>query len=186
MYATKSRKLFALFYSFINFSKLLPWHSFWNLLAQFSKILKPWRNKKQNLTLFWILLFKSRLGTSILIAYIFKQIFSWKSVFVWLSFLESKVELFRTKYSPYYRQINRDRTYSTISSDILFKLCSALFSRGNLIIKWIQKKYARPCSLQGARGSVVGWGTMLQAGKSRVRFPMWSHNLMGLHVLLQG
>jgi hypothetical protein len=24
----------------------------------------------------------------------------------------------------------------------------------------------------GARGSVVGWGTMLQAGRSRVRFPM--------------
>jgi hypothetical protein len=24
------------------------------------------------------------------------------------------------------------------------------------------------------RSSVVGWGTMLQAGKSRVRFPMWS------------
>jgi hypothetical protein len=26
--------------------------------------------------------------------------------------------------------------------------------------------------LQGARDSVVGWGTMLQAGRSRVRFPM--------------
>jgi hypothetical protein len=26
--------------------------------------------------------------------------------------------------------------------------------------------------LVGARGSVVGWGTMLQAGRSRVRFPM--------------
>jgi hypothetical protein len=26
----------------------------------------------------------------------------------------------------------------------------------------------------GARGSVVGWGTMLQAGRSRVRFPMRS------------
>jgi hypothetical protein len=25
-----------------------------------------------------------------------------------------------------------------------------------------------------ARGSVVGWGTMLQVGKSRVRFPMRS------------
>jgi hypothetical protein len=24
----------------------------------------------------------------------------------------------------------------------------------------------------GARGGVVGWGTMLQAGRSRVRFPM--------------
>jgi hypothetical protein len=28
----------------------------------------------------------------------------------------------------------------------------------------------------GARGSVVGSGTMLQAGKSRVRFPMRSLN----------
>jgi hypothetical protein len=28
--------------------------------------------------------------------------------------------------------------------------------------------------LCGARGSVVGWGTMLQAGRSRVRFPMRS------------
>jgi hypothetical protein len=26
--------------------------------------------------------------------------------------------------------------------------------------------------IRGARGSVVGWGTMLQAGRSRVRFPM--------------
>jgi hypothetical protein len=26
----------------------------------------------------------------------------------------------------------------------------------------------------GARGSVIGWGTMLQAGRSRVRFPMKS------------
>jgi hypothetical protein len=28
--------------------------------------------------------------------------------------------------------------------------------------------------MMGARGSVVGWGTMLQAGRSRVRFPMRS------------
>jgi hypothetical protein len=27
---------------------------------------------------------------------------------------------------------------------------------------------------KGARGGVVGWGTMLQAGRSRVRFSMWS------------
>jgi hypothetical protein len=26
---------------------------------------------------------------------------------------------------------------------------------------------------EGARGSVVGWGTMLQAVRSRVRVPMW-------------
>jgi hypothetical protein len=28
------------------------------------------------------------------------------------------------------------------------------------------------CQAAGARGSVVGWGTRLQAGRSRVRFPM--------------
>jgi hypothetical protein len=27
---------------------------------------------------------------------------------------------------------------------------------------------------QGARSSVFGWGTLLQTGRSRVRFPMWS------------
>jgi hypothetical protein len=31
-----------------------------------------------------------------------------------------------------------------------------------------------PGKFVGARGSVVGWGTMLQAGRSRVRFPMRS------------
>jgi hypothetical protein len=31
-----------------------------------------------------------------------------------------------------------------------------------------------PGQLQGARDSVVGWGTMLQAGRSQVRFPMRS------------
>jgi hypothetical protein len=29
-----------------------------------------------------------------------------------------------------------------------------------------------PLNVVGARGSVVGWGTTLQAGRSRVRFPM--------------
>jgi hypothetical protein len=29
----------------------------------------------------------------------------------------------------------------------------------------------------GARGTVVGWGTMLQAGRSRVRIPMRSLHL---------
>jgi hypothetical protein len=28
--------------------------------------------------------------------------------------------------------------------------------------------------LLGARDSVIGWGTILQAGTSRVRFPIWS------------
>jgi hypothetical protein len=31
-----------------------------------------------------------------------------------------------------------------------------------------------PKSNMGARGNVVGWGTVLQAGRSRVRFPMKS------------
>jgi hypothetical protein len=30
------------------------------------------------------------------------------------------------------------------------------------------------CSERGARGSVFGWGTMLQAGRTRVQFPMRS------------
>jgi hypothetical protein len=30
--------------------------------------------------------------------------------------------------------------------------------------------------IRGARGNIVGWGTMLQAGRSRVRFPMRSLN----------
>jgi hypothetical protein len=30
-----------------------------------------------------------------------------------------------------------------------------------------------PCSTSGARGSVVGWDTMLRAGRSRDRIPMW-------------
>jgi hypothetical protein len=35
--------------------------------------------------------------------------------------------------------------------------------------------YKHGCTvLDGPRGSIVGWGTMLQAGKSRVRFPMRS------------
>jgi hypothetical protein len=32
--------------------------------------------------------------------------------------------------------------------------------------------YVRPTVTMGACGSVVGWGTMLQAGRSRVRVPM--------------
>jgi hypothetical protein len=32
----------------------------------------------------------------------------------------------------------------------------------------------------GARGSVVGWGTMLQAGRMRVRLPMTSLDLIQL------
>jgi hypothetical protein len=34
--------------------------------------------------------------------------------------------------------------------------------------------FNRPSSISGARYSVVGWGTMLQARRSRVRFPMMS------------
>jgi hypothetical protein len=30
-------------------------------------------------------------------------------------------------------------------------------------------------ALRGARGSVVGWGTMLQTGRSQIRFPMSLH-----------
>jgi hypothetical protein len=34
--------------------------------------------------------------------------------------------------------------------------------------------------LFGARGSVVGWGTMLKVGRSRVRFPMKSLDFFNL------
>jgi hypothetical protein len=37
--------------------------------------------------------------------------------------------------------------------------------------------------LMGARGSVVGWGTMLQAGRSRVRFPMRSLDFLIVLIL---
>jgi hypothetical protein len=41
------------------------------------------------------------------------------------------------------------------------------------------------CSLlkEGARRGVVGWGTMLQAGRSRVRFPMKSLDFL-IHLIL--
>jgi hypothetical protein len=35
----------------------------------------------------------------------------------------------------------------------------------------------------GARSSVIGWGIMLQAGRSRVRFPMMSLNI-SIHLIL--
>jgi hypothetical protein len=42
---------------------------------------------------------------------------------------------------------------------------------GRMIVK--DELEESSCGL-GARGSVVGWGTMLQAGSLRVRFPMTS------------
>jgi hypothetical protein len=32
----------------------------------------------------------------------------------------------------------------------------------------------------GARGSVVGWGTMLEAGRSRVQYPMMALDVLNL------
>jgi hypothetical protein len=39
---------------------------------------------------------------------------------------------------------------------------------------WFKKNVKYLCFyvLMGARGSVVGWGTVVQAGRSRIRFPM--------------
>jgi hypothetical protein len=35
---------------------------------------------------------------------------------------------------------------------------------------------------KGVRGSVVGWGTMLQAGRSQIRIPiMWNFSSFQLH-----
>jgi hypothetical protein len=42
-----------------------------------------------------------------------------------------------------------------------------------IILKIVQ---VRECDLSGARGSVVGWGTVLPAGRSRIWFPTKSLN----------
>jgi hypothetical protein len=46
---------------------------------------------------------------------------------------------------------------------LLTSVCQELFWYRNINFLWI---------FTGARGSVVGWGTMLQAGRSPVRIPM--------------
>jgi hypothetical protein len=67
---------------------------------------------------------------------------------------------------------NTPRLYGVTSQKSVFLLIT--------IIKKIIRNYYFLSDLigrtysHGARGSVVGWGTMLQAGRSRVRFPMRS------------
>jgi hypothetical protein len=46
--------------------------------------------------------------------------------------------------------------------------------RTNEIIKVAEKELERHFTLPGGRGGAVGWGTALQTGRSRVRFPMMS------------
>jgi hypothetical protein len=42
--------------------------------------------------------------------------------------------------------------------------------------------FSAPITVSGARGSAVGWGTMLQAGRSRVRVPMrWNFSSFQPH-----
>ena len=38
-----------------------------------------------------------------------------------------------------------------------------------------------PITYVGARGGAVGWGTALQVGRSRVRFPIVSLDFLGVH-----
>jgi hypothetical protein len=51
--------------------------------------------------------------------------------------------------------------------------CSALMLKGSIRIIHIQK-FPEPPPPSGACSSIVGWGTMLQAGRSQVWFPMRS------------
>jgi hypothetical protein len=66
----------------------------------------------------------------------------------------------------------------------IFRKCFLLFPSKTVIIPSAFQNGERQITqnrnfdmyddVDGARGSVVGWGTMLQAGRSRVRFPMRS------------
>jgi hypothetical protein len=69
-------------------------------------------------------------------------------------------------------------------------------AQGMVLIKWESEKYRqygvimsteyfqqikkRTTFRRGACGSVVGWGTMLQAGRSRVQVPMRSLDFLHL------
>jgi hypothetical protein len=56
------------------------------------------------------------------------------------------------------------------STNITFSLNCDYITHGTNQWKFIMCNYVK----WGARGSAVGWGTILQAGRSRVRFPMRS------------
>jgi hypothetical protein len=59
------------------------------------------------------------------------------------------------------------------------KMCRSLLSTQNAMFICYST-----ILIEGARGGAVGWGTVLQAGRLRVRFPMVSHNPSGRTVAL--
>jgi hypothetical protein len=64
-----------------------------------------------------------------------------------------------------YRQVSKCQ-FKPVDQDTIAK--EIVFLLGKLVLIQVLK------SIQGVHGSVVGWGTMLQAGRSQVQFPMWS------------
>jgi hypothetical protein len=70
-----------------------------------------------------------------------------------------------------------------VLNDMRMKLHPNLICVNNLLL-FNYLKYMCVCSLcVGARGSIVGWGTMLQTGRSRVRFSMRSLDF-SFHLIL--
>jgi hypothetical protein len=65
----------------------------------------------------------------------------------------------------------------------LWDVCSSKYTIINSVANEVyQSQYLMYCTsfYVGARGSVVGWGITLQAGRSRVRFPMRSLDFFNL------
>jgi hypothetical protein len=91
--------------------------------------------------------------------------------------LEYRTELY-TERQNQFLHVNGSEYVSTTTRpkiNTIKLLHRLLWKQGYLYItlrKWQQNVYF--LRHQGARCSVVGWGTMLQAGRSRVRFPMIS------------
>jgi hypothetical protein len=88
--------------------------------------------------------------------------------------------------------VSRQSNGQSLSLVQMFKSCS-LFPRALRIYRTsfvprLQELTTEPHSdslqsstqINGASGSVVGWGTMLQVGKSRFRFPMSSLDFLNL------
>jgi hypothetical protein len=89
------------------------------------------------------------------------------------------------------QQLHKDRTLHLVSSLFLDEildnsnfLYSNIFSLFTAYI-FIFPSDCIPYQLWCARDSVVGWGTMLQAGRSRVRFPMSSLDF-SIYLILPG
>jgi hypothetical protein len=89
------------------------------------------------------------------------------------NFMEPQCSLLCSEQSPFLSQANPVHTFLSylyksqfnIPSHLHLRLPSSCFSHRHFVI-------FSALILVGARGSVVGWDTMLQAGRSRVRVPM--------------